>query len=53
MFLMFQICTNPIRDVFVVIAPPNNVEGVDYYLLRCTNIKCKLLESQVDSDGRL
>ena len=39
-------------DVFAVIAPSDNVESVDYYLLRCTSVKCKLLENIIDSDGQ-
>jgi hypothetical protein len=52
-FFKFQICINcHTGDVFVVIAPPDNVENIDYYLLRCTTIKCKLLDSEIDSDGQ-
>lgn len=41
-----------VGDIFVVIADPDNVEGVDYYLLRCMKAKFKFPEVTVDSDGQ-
>ena len=38
-------------DVFAVIAEEGNVEGVDYYLLRCTRPKCTLQELTKDQHG--
>jgi hypothetical protein len=37
-------------DVFVVIAPPNNEENVAYYLMRCTQIKSRLVRPYQDGD---
>ena len=45
----YMVCTG---DIFVVLAYPNNTEGVDYYLLRCTQPKSKLFESMTDGDGQ-
>ena len=39
-------------DVFACIAEDDNVEEVDYYLLRCSQPKCTLLEDTND-DFRL
>jgi hypothetical protein len=39
-------------DIFAVIADPENAEGVDYYLLRCTKEKSKLVQEIVDGDGQ-
>lgn len=39
-------------DIFAVIVDPNNTKSVDYYLLRCTQPKCKLLESVSDDNGQ-
>ena len=36
-------------DVFVVVAPTNNIENVKYYLMRCTEQKMKLLEDYDDN----
>ena len=38
-------------DIFVVQALADNVENVDYYLLRCTKEKYKLLEGTTYVDG--
>jgi hypothetical protein len=35
-----------------VYADPENVEGVDYYLLRCTQAKIKLTEPTTDNDNQ-
>ena len=43
------VCTG---DIFVVVVDPENAEGVDYYLLRCTEPKNKLVESMIDGDGQ-
>jgi hypothetical protein len=37
-------------DIFAVQALPDNAENVDYYLLRCTKAKHKLLEGTIDAD---
>ena len=37
-------------DVFVVIAPPGNVEHVAYFLMRCTQIKIRLVWPYVDGE---
>ena len=37
-------------DVFVVIAPPGNDEHVEYFLMRCTHIKSRLLQPYVDGE---
>ena len=37
-------------DIFVVQALANNAKNVDYYLLRCTKAKHKLLEGTIDAD---
>ena len=37
-------------DVFVVIAPPRNVEHVAYFLMWCTQIKSRLVRPYVDGD---
>lgn len=36
-------------DVFVVVAPINNIENVKYYLMQCTKRKMKLLEDYDDN----
>lgn len=52
MFFMFQLCVKVhTSDVVFVIAPPNNVEGVDYHMLWCTTIK-KLLDNLIISGGQ-
>ena len=38
------------RDIFVVQALADNIENVDYYLLRCTKAKHKFLEGTIDDD---
>lgn len=38
-------------DIFAVQALADNVENVDYYLLRCIKEKHKLLEGTIDADG--
>ena len=38
------------RDVFVVIAPPGNVEHVAYFLMRCTQIKSRLVWPYVNGE---
>ena len=43
--------TLAIGDVFVVIAPSDNDELVEYYLLRCTMVKSKLLCDTKDGFG--
>ena len=40
------------RDIFAVQALVDNVENIDYYLLRCTKGKHKLLEGAIDVDGQ-
>ena len=37
-------------DVFVVIAPPINDEQVAYFLMRCTQIKSRLVCPYVDGE---
>ena len=37
-------------DVFVVIAPPGNDEHVAYFLMRCTQIKRRLVWPYVDGE---
>lgn len=37
-------------DIFAVQALPDNAENVDYYLLRCTKEKHKLLEGTINAD---
>ena len=37
--------------VFVVIAPEDNEEGIDYYLFRCVEAKQKLDHSVIDGEG--
>ena len=37
-------------DVFVVIAPPGNDEHVAYFLMRCTQIKSRLVRPYVDGE---
>jgi hypothetical protein len=37
-------------DVFVVVSPIDNDENDKYYLMQCTKIKMKLLESYNDED---
>ena len=37
-------------DVFVVIAPPSNQENVAYYLMRCTQIKRRLVRPYKDGE---
>jgi hypothetical protein len=37
-------------DVFVVVAPIDNIENVKYYLMRCTKGKMRLLED-FDNNG--
>ena len=37
-------------DVFVVIAPSRNVEHVAYFLMRCTQIKSKLVRTYVNGE---
>ena len=39
-----------VGDIFVVQALADNAENVDYYLLRCTKKKHKLLEGTIDVD---
>ena len=41
-----------VGEVFAVIAEPENVEGVSYYLLRCTTERMKLTKPK-ESDGML
>ena len=41
-----------VGEVFAVIAEPENVEGVSYYLLCCTTERMKLTEPK-ESDGML
>ena len=38
------------RDIFAVQALPDNTKNVDYYPLRCTKEKLKLLEGTIDVD---
>ena len=38
-------------DIFVVQALADNVENVDYYLLRFTKAKGKFLEGTIDANG--
>ena len=37
-------------DVFVVIAPTRNEEHVAYFLMRCTQIKSRLVRTYVDGE---
>ena len=37
-------------DVFVVIAPPGNVEHVAYFLMQCTQIKSRLVQPYFDGE---
>jgi hypothetical protein len=37
-------------DVFVVVAPPGNDEHVAYFLMRCTQIKSRLVRPYVDGE---
>lgn len=39
-------------DIFAMIVDPDKTKGVDYYLLICTQPKCKLLELVNDNDGQ-
>ena len=39
-------------DVFVVIAPPGNDEHVAYFLMRCTQIKSRLVQPYVNGEFR-
>ena len=41
-----------VGEVFAIIDEPGNVEGVSYYLLRCTTERMKLIEPE-ESDGML
>ena len=40
------------RDIFVVQALADNVENIDYYILRCTKVKHELLEGTIDANGQ-
>ena len=51
---IFKICLIIINldagDVFVLIAPPRNDEHVAYFLMRCTQIKSRLVQPYVDGE---
>ena len=48
---IFKIClifeNIDVGDVFVVIAPPGNDEHVAYFLMRCTQIKSRLVQPYI------
>ena len=39
-----------VGDVFVVIAPPGNDEHVAYFLMRCTQIKSRLVQPYINGE---
>ena len=41
-----------VGGIFSMNVDPQNVEGVDYYLLRCTKVKIKLIEPCIDDDNQ-
>ena len=50
--LMTTFCTFvTVGHVFVVIAPKDNEEGIDYYLSHCVQARQKLNHSVIDGEG--